>query len=174
MSSTRDSLIPEIISEFSEVFAFSRARWAQFAEEIHPELRGLGLMVLQTIRRRGPITATEIAHSLMLDKSVVSRQITKLRQIDLILAKPSEEDGRVILLTVTEQTLHAIERLQSLNANAYSTRFQDWTDDELTQLQSLLHRFNASAEEGDEEFAARAAARCSRQASENAAPASVH
>lgn len=168
MSSARDGLIPQITAEFSQVFAFSRSRWAGFAEDIHPELRGVGLFVLQIIHRKGPITATEIAHLLMLDKSVVSRQVTKLRQIDLVDAVASEEDRRVVLLTTTEQTRESLERVQALNADAYLDRFADWSDEDLAQLHDLLHRFNTSASADPVALASGAAARCSRHASEQA------
>ena len=36
---TERELISDIATEFAEVFAFARSRWARFAEEIHPELR---------------------------------------------------------------------------------------------------------------------------------------
>ena len=47
---TREEVISEIISEFSQSFAAARTRWTRFAEEVHPELRGPGMMILQTIR----------------------------------------------------------------------------------------------------------------------------
>ena len=53
---TREEVISEIISEFSQSFAAARTRWTRFAEEVHPELRGPGMMILQTILRRGPVT----------------------------------------------------------------------------------------------------------------------
>ena len=143
----REAVISEIISEFSQSFAAARTRWTRFAEEVHPELRGPGMMLLQTILRRGPITATGLGSLLDMDKAMVSRQVTKLRSLGLVDAKEAESDRRVILLTASEIAHSAIEGMQARTSADYLVRFADWSEEELTQLQTLLHRFNATAED---------------------------
>lgn len=140
--------IPQIIAEFSQVFAFIRRRWMRFAEEIHPDLRGVGMMMLQVILRKGPVTATGLAQMLALDKAVVSRQVTELRRMGLVMAEPSGEDRRVVLLTASDEARRAIERLQGLTSDDYQRRFAEWHPEELEQLRDMLHRFNEAA--GDE------------------------
>lgn len=156
-----DHLIPEIIAEFSQVFAFARTRWARYAEEVHPDLRAPGMMILQTILRRGPITATGIGKLLNMDKAMVSREVAKLRRLELVDAQEAESDRRVILLTASPAAHSTVDGLQSRTAAEYRVRFADWSGDELAQLQSLLHRFNASADELRGDGPAR---RCSREA----------
>lgn len=143
----RDDSIAEIITEFSQVFAFVRMRWARYAEDTHPDLRGIGLMMLQVIMRKGPITATEIATMLALDKAVVSRQLSSLRAIGFIESTPSEEDRRVTLITASSRARKTIAELQKRSAEDYRVRFNGWDDTDLASLQWLLHRFNAAAEE---------------------------
>lgn len=140
-----DELIPQIIAEFSEVFAFARTRWSHYAEEVHPELRGVGIMVLQTILRKGPVTATGIGQMLDMDKAVVSRQVSRLRELELIEAEPAEEDRRVILLTPSAHAETLIAELRMRNAEAYRERFDGWTPEELRSLRTALHRFNGAA-----------------------------
>jgi len=145
-----NELIAEIIAEFAEVFAFARTRWARYAEEVHPELRGVGMMVLQVILRKGPITATELGQMLDMDKAVVSRQVAKLRELELVDATPSEEDRRVVLLAGSARAQSLLEELQHRNAWEYGQRFAGWDDVELESLRSALHRFNgAGAETAD-------------------------
>lgn len=143
----REEVISEIISEFSQSFAAARTRWTRFAEEVHPELRGPGMMLLQTILRRGPVTATGLGSILDMDKAMVSRQVTKLRALGLVDAKEAESDRRVILLTASEAAHSAIEGIQTRISADYLVRFADWSEDELAQLQQLMHRFNATAED---------------------------
>ncbi len=159
----RDEVIPEIIAEFSQVFAAARTRWSRYAEEVHPELRGPGMMILQTIMRRGPITATGLGGMLGMDKAFVSRQVTKLRGLGLVDAKEAESDRRVILLTASPAAQTAIEGLQAHTAAEYRVRFSDWSEEELEQLQHLLHRFNSGAEEYRGDGPAR---RCAREEAE--------
>lgn len=157
-----EEAIAEIIAEFSEVFAFARTRWTHYAEEVHPDLRGVGMMVLQTILRKGPVTATELGALLDMDKSVVSRQVAKLRHLDLVVAEPSAEDRRVVLLTSSGRAQEAIDELHTRTALAYGERFDGWSGAELGQLQALLRRFNRASERqhGDGP-----AARCARRRS---------
>jgi len=157
MASHRSELIPQIVSEFSQVFAFTRGRWSHYAEEIHPDLKGVGMMMLQTILRKGAVTATELGQLLTLDKATVSRQVAKLREIGLVAAEPSAEDRRVILLSATAETRAAIDGLQGLTAAAYQERFADWSAGDLAELQRLLHRFNTTAEQGRWDPSSRAA-----------------
>lgn len=159
--SHRESAIPEIIAEFSQVFAAARSRWARYAEEVHPELRGPGMMILQTILRKGPVTATGLGGLLDMDKAMVSRQVTKLRALGLVDAREAETDRRVILLTASSAAQSAVEDLQAKTAEEYSARFADWSDEDLAELHRLLHRFNAAAEELRGDGPAR---RCAREA----------
>ncbi|UOR02218.1 MarR family winged helix-turn-helix transcriptional regulator [Leucobacter allii] len=159
--------ISEIIAEFSEIFAFARRRWARLAEEIHPDLKGPAVIMLQFIMRKGPITATGIGQMLEMDKALVSRQIAKLRELGLVEAEPAAEDRRVMLLTGSAQARSIVDRIREQWAHTYHERFAGWGVDELTELMEALHRFNASAEEvrADE-----LAARCTRgHAAPNAA-----
>lgn len=148
---SRNELIPEIISEFSQVFAAARTRWAKYADEVHPELRGPGLMMLRTIMRHEPITATGLAGLMGLDKAAVSRQVTRLRQLGLIDATPAESDKRVVLLSASEAGRTALDGSHAFTAEAYRARFADWDTEQLRQLHGLLHMFNegADAQRGD-------------------------
>ena len=139
--------ISEIIAEFSEVFAFARTRWARYAEEVDPELKGVGIMVLQLILRKGPISATGISQLLDMDKAMVSRQIAKLRDLELVDTRAAAEDRRVLLLTASAKAEELLGAIRQKWAHAYHERFADWSPGELDQLRASLHRFNASAAE---------------------------
>src|SRR5690606_21517184 len=141
VSATGD-LEASIIAEFSQVFAFARARWARYAEEVHPELRGVGMMILQTIIRRESITATELSHLMDMDKSAVSRQVPRLRELGLIEARPSSEDRRVVRLPPCASAEQTIDALRTRTARAYHERFEGWNEEDLETLNTLLHRFN--------------------------------
>ncbi|QYM77018.1 MarR family winged helix-turn-helix transcriptional regulator [Leucobacter luti] len=139
-------VVGEIISEFSEVIAFARSRWTRYAEDVHPELRGVGLIMLQIIVRKGPLTATGIAQMLDMDKAVVSRQIAKLRELGLVEAESAPEDRRVMLLTASTKAQTLLDGIRVKWAGAYHERFIGWTEAELEQLRFGLHRFNATAD----------------------------
>ncbi|QAB19088.1 MarR family transcriptional regulator [Leucobacter muris] len=145
VASHRDDRIAQIISEFSEVFAFARSHWASYAQEVDSDLKGVGMIVLQLVLRKGPITATALSQMLDMDKAVVSRQIAKLRELGLVEAEPAAEDRRVMLLTATPRATELLERIRARWAHAYHERFVGWSAEELEDLREGLHRFNASA-----------------------------
>ncbi|MFV0435479.1 MAG: MarR family winged helix-turn-helix transcriptional regulator [Leucobacter sp.] len=145
VASAQEQRISEVISEFSEVFAFARSRWASYADEVHPDLKGVGIMVLQLIIKKGPVTATGISQMLDMDKALVSRQLSRLRELDLVQTEPSAEDRRVVLLTPTPQARELLDRIRERWAHAYHERFDSWSVRDLELLRDGLHRFNASA-----------------------------
>jgi DNA-binding MarR family transcriptional regulator len=153
-------VIPEIIAEFGQVFAFARARWARFAEQVHPELRGPDMLMLQMISRKGPITATELGQLLFMDKALVSRQTSKLRQLGLVDAASDEADRRVVLLTASDRAKGMLGELHDQLSEAYEQRLAGWSAEDLATLRSLLHRFNAAAHAPELDGPA---ARCSRR-----------
>lgn len=151
----------DIIAEFSEVVAFARTNWMRYSAEVDAELRGTSMMVLQLIKRKGPVTATGISQLLDMDKAVVSRQVAKLREMGLIEATPAPEDRRVQLLAVSAQGRELLGEIRQRWAHAYHERFTGWSNAELDALRSGLHRFNASA---DRLRADGPAVRCARAA----------
>lgn len=160
-----EEIVAGIISEFTEAFAFSRTRWTRYANEVSQDLSGVSMLVLQIVFRRGPITATGVSHWLDMDKSLVSRHVSKLRDLGLIEANESPEDRRVQLLTVSDHATELLSGVRERWSNAYRERLADWSEAELEALRAGLHRFNASAESLPAEGPA---ARCSRHAGDDA------
>ena len=138
--------ILDVIAEFSETFSFIRTRWTEFTEQLHPELSGGSIFVLQVILKKGPITATEIGHRLRMDKAMISRQVALLRKLELVDAQAAAEDRRVTLLTGTELARTRLDEVRSQMSEQYRQRFADWGAEDIVQLRDLLRRFNGSAD----------------------------
>ncbi|MFA5607877.1 MAG: MarR family transcriptional regulator [Leucobacter sp.] len=142
---TRQDRISEIITEFSEILSFARKRWTSYANEMHPELRGAGVAILQVIARRGPVTATGISQVLDMDKALVSRQISKLRELGFVEAELAPDDRRVTLLRATTHAKELLAEVRERWAGEYHERLAGWTADDLEALRDGLHRFNTAA-----------------------------
>lgn len=137
-------MIADVVAEFGQVFAFARMRWARYAEQIHPELRGPDVFMLQIISRKGPVAAKQLAQLLGIDKGLVSRQIAKLRQLELVEAQHDETDRRSVLLTVSDSGREMLSGIHRELSAAYEQRLADWSEHDLQTLVDLLHRFNAA------------------------------
>lgn len=138
--------ILDVIAEFSEVFTFIRTRWTGYTEQLHPDLSGGSIFVLQTILRKGPITATEISHRLRMDKALISRQVALLRKLELVDAQPASEDRRVMLLTGTDLARTRLDEVRAKMADEYRQRFDSWDPAEIETLFEMLHRFNRGSD----------------------------
>lgn len=137
-------MISEIVAEFGQVHAFARARWVRYAEQIHPDFRGVGVIMLQTISRKGPVTATELAQLLSMDKALVSRQVAKLRELGFIESRHDEADRRSVFLTASDLGKSTLKGLHQQLSDAYAQRLKGWPDSDVETLTTLLHRFNAA------------------------------
>lgn len=138
--------VGEIISELSTSFALSRTRWQRLIEKLVPDLKGVNLVVLHAVLHKGPVTATELSTALDIDKATMSRQITKLRDCEMVKAEPSPEDGRVMKLSITDQARKHLDDARAQWAQAHHERFDGWTLDDLETLREGLRRFNAATE----------------------------
>lgn len=141
-ASAREQRIADIISEIGEVLAFARTQWTRDAATLHDELRGVSLIMLQMVRRKGPLSSTDLSQMLDMDKASVSRHVAVLRELGLLDTEPSPEDRRVQLLTVSHEGMSLLGKLRERSADAYRERFAEWSDADLDLLHSGLHRFN--------------------------------
>lgn len=141
---TRGHTLDELIAELTALYSQARTNWVRAAEDVHPQLKGLGLLMLQMIARRQPITATEIGSILDMNKAAVSRQLSRLREMNMVSCVDSAEDRRMTLITITQVGLDLLDELRGRSADNYRERFADWPESDLEQLLTLLHRFNAA------------------------------
>lgn len=119
---------------------------ARFKRELAHRLNGQltpgYLPVLGLILRHGRITQSEICEKLLIDKATLSRMISKLEQLDLVVREVNAEDRRASDLLPTD---YAKERWHSGFEgwrNELRSRMSNWADDDLDRLVELLSRLN--------------------------------
>lgn len=138
----REQGISDVVTEVSELIAFARSRWARAAEEVHPELRGITLMLLHLITKHGPVSAKTLGCKLDMDKALVSRHVSHLRDLGFVEAEESAEDRRVQLLTVSDEGRQLLKQFRERSQESYVERFDNWSLEEIELLRRGLHRFN--------------------------------
>ena len=92
--------------------------------------------------RNGRITQSEICEKLLVDKATLSRMISKLEQLDLVVREVNAEDRRASDLLPTD---YAKERWHSGFEEwrkELRSRMSNWADDDLDTLVELLGRLN--------------------------------
>ncbi|GAB88081.1 MarR family winged helix-turn-helix transcriptional regulator [Gordonia rhizosphera] len=93
-----------------------------------------------------PMRSRELAESLNADPSTVSRHVAQLVDMGLVRREADPDDGRAILLVITDAGRARVEAMRQVRRTAMDRAMSDWTDDELWTLVGLLGRFVDAAE----------------------------
>ena len=99
-----------------------------------------GYWVLVRLSDTGPIRLSDLAGSVELDLSTISRQIRDLVADGLIARTPDPADGRAALLSLTEEGVAVLEAVSESRRRALALAIADWTDEERNALASGLLR----------------------------------
>jgi DNA-binding MarR family transcriptional regulator len=138
--------IAGVEEQLGRLVALMGASIRDAATAIDPALQPFGLKLLRLLARCGPIHAGAAAEALMVDKSVISRQVRALEDLKLLELQPDSADGRVRILALTAFGAEELQRARAKDkAMAYS-RLSSWPVEDLNQLASLLARLNSSSE----------------------------
>lgn len=106
-------------------------------------ITGASLTILQWVARHGPSAPTDLARSLELDQSTVSRQIRPLEDGGLVSRAADGSDRRVSRVEVTPAGQHLLDAVRDVGLHDLDVALDGFTDDERHQLADLLERMRA-------------------------------
>jgi len=139
-----DDALAEFQGHLSLIFTKARSLWKESAARIHPELQPSGYKLLASIARVGSTNAHQLAELFEMDKSVVSRQVRMLEDLDLIESRPDENDGRLRVLTATPTACAALADVRGDHAQRLRASITGLTQDEI-RTASKVFRLLAEA-----------------------------
>ena len=139
----RDSAALEVEQSVVELYRTVNERVKSHARAFNPDLQPAGFGILRYIKAREPIRAAEIASSLGMDKSAVSRQVTALREMGLVETTPDPVDGRASLLVLSAASREALSGIRNKTSTDYERVLSEWPDADLLTFAELLKRFTA-------------------------------
>ena len=102
-----------------------------------------GHWVLARLSEQSPARLSDIAESLGLDISTVSRQVRDLVMADLMTKVPDPADGRASLLSLTPRGEAVLRAVSESRRDALAVAVAGWTDDERAALAAGLVRLGA-------------------------------
>ncbi|HVC68468.1 MAG TPA: MarR family transcriptional regulator [Acidimicrobiales bacterium] len=102
-----------------------------------------GHWLLVMVSESAPVRLSEIADSVELDLSTVSRQVRDLVTAGLLAKVPDPADGRAALLSLTERGAAVLEAVSEARRRVLAEAIADWTDEERTALADGLFRLGA-------------------------------
>lgn len=139
-----DDALAEFQGHLSLIFTKARSLWKESAARIHPELQPSGYKLLASIARTGSANAHQLAELFEMDKSVVSRQVRMLEELDLIESRPDETDGRLRVLTATPAACAALVDVRGDHAQRLRATVTGLTQEEI-RTASKVFRLLAEA-----------------------------
>lgn len=125
-----------------ELTAFAR-RARHKASQLHPDLSLVTYSVLDLITERGGCRAADVAAHFMLDKSTVSRQVGALEKLGLLARETDPDDQRGQILRATEAGLTLLRDASEQRRQAFTSRFNDWSDEDVARFADYLARYGA-------------------------------
>lgn len=102
--------------------------------------------VLGRIAQDGPIRMTNVATSLALDLSTVSRHVQHLQEAGFIKRAADAQDRRASVLTVSREGKRAFDRLREAGRESLGAALAGWSHSELDDLSDMLGRLAADLE----------------------------
>ncbi|MTV83198.1 MarR family winged helix-turn-helix transcriptional regulator [Secundilactobacillus folii] len=103
--------------------------------------------VLRLLKDHDQLTNSDIVEALDIRPSSVSALVAKLEENGLIARKPSEEDGRVMLISLTEKGKNFISEAHDFKSELSESLFSALSTEEQEQLNRLLGKLVADLDE---------------------------
>lgn len=128
---------------FGELMGEFRRVYAQAAEVVSPGMLPGTFKVLSSIQRAGSISVSGLAERLTADKGQVSRSVTELEDLGLVERTADAADGRIKLITVTDEGLARLEKARLPYEGRLSEVLAPWPIDSIEKLTELLHALTA-------------------------------
>lgn len=147
MSTTERSNLHDLERELTRFFRRSRVASTSIAAEVHPDLDVASYTVLVTISDLsgslpGGVRAIDVAETLGLHKSTMSRNISVLERLGLVAREPSVEDARARILTITEPGRRSLDAAVTARRRRVSTTLSRWSEADVRDLARLLGQLN--------------------------------
>ena len=139
---SREPLERALGEQLNALISAAHALNVKAAARFDSSLQPAAFHIIRWLYSYGPASAAAIADATAMDRSSVSRLIKQLESLGYVRREASPDDGRAILLSITEvgqqQTLSALHE----KGHAFYERIAGWNDNELLQFINMLKQFN--------------------------------
>lgn len=113
---------------------------------VHLDQALFRLLVL--IERLGPIGVVELADRLGRDYTTISRQVTKLERMELVVRRDNAEDRRMRQAVVSAEGKAVTDQIDQARERLAKGILRDWTAEDIANLVRLMRRFAEDLEQG--------------------------
>lgn len=130
-SATAQSLIDEL-------FLIGRAIKVAITRNEDERLLSGGLGVLVTLEQHGPCRQGDLAVTMCLSPSALSRHVTDLVADGLLRRSPDPSDGRATVLHLTDEGHALLRRIRARRTETLAALLEDWGDDDAERARATI------------------------------------
>ncbi|RDG34754.1 MarR family winged helix-turn-helix transcriptional regulator [Streptomyces corynorhini] len=138
--SASQSQYAELSRQLSAVGAVKRG----LSRILPADCPGGSAAVLTLLERHGEMRMSRLAELLSVDMSVTSRHVAHTAERGWIERMPDPADKRSRILRLTPAGRELLDELARRTTDMFARTLDDWTDDEVGQLNTLLARLRSS------------------------------
>jgi DNA-binding MarR family transcriptional regulator len=120
----------------------ARAGYDSVAAKVHPALDAAAYGILSLIESGTASTVTALAERLSVGKPTISRQVSALESLGLVLREPSAEDRRAMDLRLTDEGRARLTAARLRSKEQFRALLKEWPIEDVETLADLLSRFN--------------------------------
>lgn len=117
------------------------------ATAVDPSLQPVGYRLLRTIQRCGTVQASVAADMLVVDRSVISRQVRQLEELGLVETRTDPVDGRARILALTGEGTRRMRSVNPTNRTILHRLLASWSAEELESFAAQVERLNDAADD---------------------------
>ncbi|MEY9843860.1 DNA-binding MarR family transcriptional regulator [Streptacidiphilus sp. BW17] len=99
-------------------------------------------LLLNRLNWSGPVGVKALAQAMGIDSSTVTRQVAPLVDCGLVERVPNPDDGRAVLLELSEQGRARLEEVRASRRELMRMLTDDWSEEDQQAFCTLLTRFN--------------------------------
>ena len=129
--------------ELSLLIRQARTLMVTNAARVHSGLELSAYATLRLLDNEGPLRASAIGDRFALDKSTVSRQLSRLIEWGLVERTPDPSDGRAHLVAITATGHQRLTGITEERTQELRRLLEQWDDQDVAEFGRLLQLFNS-------------------------------
>lgn len=139
-----------LAQEFAVLVRGLREMHGSIVSQCNPPLEAASAVLLGRVEQLAPVRLTDVACSMGLDVSTVSRQVSALVARGWVVRDPDSQDHRAHVLSLTDEGRTTVASLRSTRTEVLRRLLPDWTSEDLRSLTTQLARLNRDLAAGSD------------------------
>jgi DNA-binding MarR family transcriptional regulator len=137
-----------VVQPLSVIVRWSRQRfYDKIVERSNLKLDRSTISILDVLKRQGPMRTSDLADSLGLDRSTISRQVTSAIALGFVAREGDPRDARAAMLSLTDEGRAKQQKLAHAWLTIAMDLVADWSFADQVEIARLLGRLADKIEE---------------------------